>query len=245
MKLFIGLCLLLVTAYAIPTADTRGSPHNETVTNSTKDETVTNSTKDERSNKEKFADLLKDVGYFFLQHFKGVFKEKSKQLVSALIDISSDEVLPSLFEGNASRIMKEFLLVFQQKHENYSSWAEFFKDQIDDIFAEVLVFFGAKGGDLLTVSTNLVNGTTHKLLTAYATNLTNPEIEAISAAVSGIGKTIAKIIIKTEDWLKNLLNFLRKEVAQLVKVTLQRWLDHQGIIYNIIEKILSSRLLNT
>ncbi|KAL7060316.1 hypothetical protein AAHC03_09992 [Spirometra sp. Aus1] len=232
MKFFIGLCLLLVTVYALPTENGHGSAN-----------AVSTAAKDERPTREKFTDILKDIWDNLLQHFKKVFKAKSKKFAGALIELTSgetwDEVVPSLFEGNASQIAKEFLALLQGKQSNHTSMKEFFKDQIDEMLAELLIFFGAKGDDLLTVSTNLVNDTTHKLLTVFASNLSKPEVEAISAAVSGIGGTIAKIVIKTEDWLKNLLNYLRKEMAQLVKVILKRWLDHEGIIYQIIEKVLS------
>ncbi|BHF73440.1 hypothetical protein SprV_0401652100 [Sparganum proliferum] len=77
-------------------------------------------------------------------------------------------------------------------------------------------------------------------VTVFVSTLDEPEIYAIAAAVSGLGKTVAKIIKERSKWANSIFDYLRDEVAKLVNVLLKRWLDNEGTVYTIMSKLLTA-----
>ncbi|KAL7061040.1 hypothetical protein AAHC03_09988 [Spirometra sp. Aus1] len=226
MRLLIIFSLLLTTLCAAPA-----------------NERVVDLTNDKRTNNEKFLGLLKEIGTHILKHLEGVFEAKWKDVVAAVLKLLNNGtwqgVILSLFEGEAEIIMKDFLDVVKGNKEKYDGLGVFFKEQWDEIVAEILLFFGARGSDLFSVLANLLDDALYKLLTAFATKLERSEVEAISSAVGGAGITIVKIIQDTKNLPRSLFDYFRNEVANLVKVFLKRVIDENGTTYKTIVKTIS------
>ncbi|BHF73442.1 hypothetical protein SprV_0401652300 [Sparganum proliferum] len=226
MRLLIIFSLLLTTLCAAPA-----------------NETVVDLTNDKRTNNEKFLGLLKETGTNIRKHLEGVFEAKWKDVVVAVLKLSNNgtwqDVVLSLFEGEAETIMKDFLDVVKGNKEKYDGLNVFFKEQWDEIVTEISLFFGARGSDLFSVLANLLDDALYKLLTTFARKLERSEIDAISSAVGGAGITIAEIMQDKKNIPRSLFDYFRNKVATLVKVLLKRVIDENGATYKAIEKTIS------
>ncbi|KAL7060318.1 hypothetical protein AAHC03_09990 [Spirometra sp. Aus1] len=232
MKLLIGVVLLVAALSAV----VAGSPAGEQPSGEHRLEI-----NDERSTSKKFADLLKEFGKNLVERLKKVLKEKTADIVGALVgDEPWGQKVLKVFAGKGNNTIEKFIAVLNGSSSEYENMAEYFKDQTDDILTEVFQFFGANGEDLLSVSSNVAKETVHALLTVFTSTLKEPEINAISAAVSGLAKTIGKIIKERSKWANAILDYLRDEVAKLVNILLKRWLDNEGTIYTITSKLLTA-----
>uniref|UniRef100_A0A0X3PD23 Uncharacterized protein n=1 Tax=Schistocephalus solidus TaxID=70667 RepID=A0A0X3PD23_SCHSO len=223
MKLVVILTLLLLTAYAAPTAKEREVQKDETW-------------------RHKLAKVLSEYKKYIVEHIKNIIKEKKSKIAGALVGLTDAEdwekEISGIFKGNAQRTVEEFFYLVQNKNSIYKNWAEYFTAETVNIISGLLMIFGAEGDDLESTSASLINVTLNKSLTIFASSLDEKEVKAISGSVSGLVKTVVKIIKDTQNWASPIADYIKNEIVDLVDVGLKRLLGENSKIYKFISTFL-------
>ncbi|BHF73399.1 hypothetical protein SprV_0401648000 [Sparganum proliferum] len=168
------------------------------------------------------SDILQDLKAHVGKVLKEKLEEKQKAILLILVDAATDsnktweEHFASLFGGKSKQLVKDFIDTVQG--EKNGTVVGFLKESIDDIVVEVLKTFGAKGNDLSQVFEYILEDAVLKFLAVYVDKLSGDELKALAAVFTGLVKTVIKVAMGSEKPGTAVLNYLRDEIGDFLKV---------------------------